>query len=344
MTFPEGARNYIKKSVALLRRSSWRKVSLVLMACLFVLIIFRMFGIGPHPAPPQSSAPPPNNATSSSSGATPTSTDEGASPSAPPSPSTSPAAQVPPSKSNVFLDTFNSDGTLYESANSAMSTSPYWWLDSGAKLILSGGVAHTVEGSLSQTDPWFINYSKNNPQDTDGGYHPQNIFRLVTKGSWTNYIEEAYFKIDALNLSASPNRNESNGLLLFNRYENGDNLYYAGIRVDGAAVIKKKINGTYYQMAYQKIFSGAYDPVKSPNLLPINIWIGIRTVVTNNASGGAVVKLYTDIGKTGKWMLVLQATDSGTVLGGSPFIGAGRGGIRTDFMDVEFDNFKVTSL
>jgi len=132
-----------------------------------------------------------------------------------------------------YLYNFNADGTLEETWPVDQSTSPYWWVNSGAYLKMLGGTGHTNEGTLPLTDRWRVIYAANNPTDTDNGAHPQNIFRLVTRNTWQNAQEEAYFKITADNLSASPNRNASNGILFFNRYQDGNNLYYTGIRVDG---------------------------------------------------------------------------------------------------------------
>jgi len=63
----------------------------------------------------------------------------------------------------------------------------------------------------------------------------------VTKTKWTNYEQSAYYKIDRYVLSADPHRQPSNGLLLFNHYQDGQTLYYAGLRVDGYVTIKKNI-------------------------------------------------------------------------------------------------------
>ncbi|MCL4529784.1 MAG: hypothetical protein M1282_10255, partial [Chloroflexi bacterium] len=161
-------------------------------------------------------------------------------------------------QANGISYTFNVPGILYEAGAAPRTTSPYWWVDSGAALVIENGIGHTILGALPADDPWRMRYDKNNPVDTDNGYHPQNIFRLVTNGSWMNYTEECYFKIVATNLSASPNRNQSNGLLLFNRYEDHNDLYYAGIRVDGTSVIKKKIGSIYYTMAQNPLFPGIY--------------------------------------------------------------------------------------
>ncbi|MEK7649368.1 MAG: hypothetical protein AAB367_00165 [Patescibacteria group bacterium] len=240
-----------------------------------------------------------------------------------------------------FVYTFNVPGKLVESGQMDYSSSPYWWLNSGAYLHIVDGVGKTIDGNLSIIDKWRLIYSSSNPVDTDNGYHPQNIFRLLTRSKWGNFKQEAYFKINKDNLSKSPNRDASNGLLLFNRYQDGNNLYYVGTRVDGAAVIKKKQNGTYHTIAYKKIFPGIYNRDTNPNLLPKNVWIGLRSESQNNADGSVAIKLFMDKGKTGTWTLVLEAKDTGSKYGVSPIVKEGYAGIRTDFMDVSFDDYKA---
>ncbi len=244
-----------------------------------------------------------------------------------------------------FLFDFNASETVAETSDMANSSSPYWALNSGAYLKMDNGRGSTVQGSLPSTDFWRLLYANNNPQDTDGGYHPQNIFRLLTRSKWQNARQEAYFVINKDNLSSSSNRNASNGLLLFNRYQDSDNLYYTGVRVDGSAIIKKKKNGVYYTMAEIKgIYPGTYNKSSAPNLLPKNKWIGLRSVVTNVANGSVRVDLYLDKGWSGQWVLVASAVDNGSQYGGAAFTNEGYGGIRTDFMDVTFENFRLRNL
>lgn len=178
-------------------------------------------------------------------------------------------------------------------------------------------------------------YAINNPIDSDDGYHPQNLFRLVTKKTdWRNLTAQAYFKIDRYNFSASPNRNASNGLLLMSRYQaGGQTLYYAGLRVDGTAVIKKKLNGRYTTLGQKTLFAGRYDREREPALLPGNKWIGLRSETITNADGSVTIKLYSDIGRSGRFTLALAVTDQS-----SPIKTPGAGGVRTDFMDVSLDD------
>ena len=243
-----------------------------------------------------------------------------------------------------YVYNFNTGGLLHEVGSLDESSSPYWWVNSGGSLTLANGRGQTIQGDLSSLSPWRTLYRANNPTDTDSGLHPQNIFRLVTRSKWQNAREEAYFIITKDNLSASSNRNSSNGLLLFNRYQDGSNLYYTGIRVDGAAVIKKKLNGSYHTLAYVPgIYPGVYNRNTNPNLMPKNKWIGLRSETETLSNGSVRIRLYLDKGWQGQWTLIAEAIDSGTQLG-APIQKAGYGGIRTDFMDVLFENFRFTTI
>ncbi|MFA5925548.1 MAG: hypothetical protein WC831_01320 [Parcubacteria group bacterium] len=243
----------------------------------------------------------------------------------------------------TFSDKFTRKGYVGETAKMSESSNGRWWVNSGGRMDISGGTGKTILGNLSSGGKWFKNYKKNNPEDTDGGLHPQNIFRLVTRGKWENFSQEAYFRIRKMNLSDSENRNESNGILLFNRYQDGDDLYYTGLRVDGYAVIKKKIDGDYHTLAYERIFRGDYDRDSNPNLLPVGRWIGIRSVVKTKKNGDVEISLYWKNKKSSKkWILAAHYTDKGQK--GDEITDSGYGGIRTDFMDVEFDQYKISEL
>ncbi|HET7293277.1 MAG TPA: glycosyl hydrolase family 18 protein [Vicinamibacteria bacterium] len=249
-----------------------------------------------------------------------------------------PAATV----TSPFLYTFNSSSELEEAGSMSESESPYFWLSSGGRFY-TGGIGETVHASLPTNDYWRLLYAKNNPLDTDNGYHPQNVFRLVTRSRWGNARQQVYFRIAKDNLSASPNRAASNGVLLFNRYKDENNLYYTGVRVDGAAVIKKKIAGKYYTIAYRKIFPGAaYDRVTNPSLLPKNVWMGLTAEVLNRSDGSVRLRVHVNQGD-GVWALVFDVLDDGRY-GGAPFAQTGYGGLRTDFMDVDFENYLLKAL
>lgn len=256
-------------------------------------------------------------------------------------PNPSPAARPAPLP---FTDGFTEDVTVEEAGSIAESHDPHWWLDSGAFLYLHGGLGKTVHGSLPSDSQWRKLYAKSSPGETDGGARPQNIFRLLTRDVWQDASEESYFKIDAYDLSADENRSESNGLLLFQRYKDGEDLYYAGVRVDGSAVIKKKIDGTYFTLASEPVFPGTYDRGTSPNLLPTGTWIGLKFEARNVDATHVSLRIFTDVGRTGTWKLAVETVDDGSSFGGPAFAQPGHLGIRTDFMDAQFDRFEVKAL
>jgi hypothetical protein len=234
---------------------------------------------------------------------------------------------------------------LNETGSMTNTTSPYWWVNSGGMLQLANGMGQTAQGDLPASSLWRLSYAAANPLDTDNGYHPQNLFRLVTKNSWQNASVVSKFNIVKDNTSQSPNRNASNGLLLMNRYaSDGQTLYYAGVRVDGTAVIKKKYHGTYYTMAQKQVFDGTYDRSTGSNLIPHGEWLTLKSDTVTKADGSVRIDLYLKRDTDSAWTLLLSASDDGRKYGNTPAILSGFAGIRTDFMDVQFDSFRINSL
>lgn len=248
------------------------------------------------------------------------------------------------SVASPFIYNFDSPRTLHETGSMNRSMSPYWWLNSGGQFIVEEDFGKTIQGEAPFLNRWRILYSLTNPIDTDEGLHPQNLFRLVSRHTWGNATTQLSFRITEFNLSNSPNRNASNGVLLFGRYEDGDNLYYAGIRDDGQAVIKKKINGAYHTLAIQPIFGtpDKYDRDARPTLLPDGAWMAIRMSIENAWDGSVLIRLSIDRENNGSFISILSVRDTG--IGGEPFRGEGHIGIRTDFKDVEFQAFRVDSI
>lgn len=250
-----------------------------------------------------------------------------------------------PLDDSPFRFSFDTDGVLEEAGAPEESSSAFWWLDSGGRLIIRGLRGETMQGDAGPTDAWRIRYAIGNPRDTDQGVHPQNIFRLVTRAEWKDARIRALFFVTKDNLSASPNRNSSNGVLLMSRYTDaGQTLYYTGVRVDGTAVIKKKYRGTYYTLAQGKIFPGTYRGDRDDtNLIPHDTWLSLQSESVTQPDGSVRVSLFMrDIGKT-QWTELLSTVDSGQYAG-TPPLGSGRAGIRTDFMDVSFDSFRIEPL
>lgn len=247
--------------------------------------------------------------------------------------------------SSPFVYTFNAPGTLAEAGSMGESSSPYFWVNSGAYLIIQDGLGKTVQGKLSTSNFWRTLYGSSNPLDTGNGYYPQNLFRLVTRSSWTNTSQEMQFKIQHTNLTDTSNRDGYSGVLFFSRYRDNDNLYYAGIRQDGTSVIKKKIGGTYYTMDQRQVFSGSYDKWSNPSLIPQKQWMRMRLVTQSQADGSVSLTLYLDKNDTGSFVEIGHAVDKNGAYGGSPVVnGPAYAGIRTDYEDVFFNDYRLTEL
>ena len=248
--------------------------------------------------------------------------------------------------------TFNVDGVLHESWPMDSSSSKYFWLNSGGKLPIENGIGGTIQGKLPTNDKWRQLYAKNNPLDTGNGYYPQNLFRWVTRSTWDNVSQELPFKITEMNFTDTPNRDCYSGVLLFARYQpDGQTTYYAGLRQDGGVVIKKKYNGTYYTLKQVNgVFSNGkpYDRNSNPNLIPEDKWMAIKFDVKNKSDGSVSLDLYLDqnydIKKARDWKLVASAADQNNKYGGSPVLSTAHAGVRTDYMDVLFDNYRLTEI
>ncbi|KKS85540.1 MAG: hypothetical protein UV60_C0007G0027 [Parcubacteria group bacterium GW2011_GWA2_43_11] len=259
-------------------------------------------------------------------------------------PSFAPRAEAAEARAvtSPFLYTFNADGILYETGSMSESSSPYFWLNSGGKMLFKNGLGSTIMGALPASDRWATLYKSSSSVDTDQGKYPQNLFRLLTRSKWNNASQEVKFKIDKINTTNTPNRDGYSGILLMSRYLDGNNLYYAGIRMDGEAVIKKKINGTYYTLASKKqVFPGTYNKSTNPNLIPEKTWMRLKSDVRTQSDGSVTITLSLDRGN-GKYETILTTKDTKSY-GGATLTKDGYVGIRSDYMDLEFDNFRVQS-
>ncbi|MBI2474540.1 MAG: hypothetical protein HYV68_02450 [Candidatus Taylorbacteria bacterium] len=235
---------------------------------------------------------------------------------------------------------------LEEAPSPFYSRNKCWWVNSGAVLIVDKGVARTASGPIYQMKKWQELYAKDDPVDTEGGWYPQNIFRLINSVSNLNALEQVYFNIDRYRPSESPNRNLTNGVFLFFRYVDSQNLYLAGLRVDGTAVIKRKLNGIYQTLGSAPYTdTKPYDPKTNPNLLPVGNWIGIAVEAKNGEDGSVHIKFNVDLNDGRGWRTLIETNDyPNTLPQGVYLTKPGRGGIRTDFLDVKFKDYRVTTI
>lgn len=222
-----------------------------------------------------------------------------------------------------FTYSFAVDAVLEETLTPDESNNPYWWLSSGGQILIRDGVGQTINGDLPVNTRWREIYRRTNPRDTDSGRHPQNLLRLHTRQTWKNFTQEIRVKINKVWSSESPNRNESNGVFLLHRYQNSDNLYYAGLRVDHNAVIKKKKDGVYHTLGL----------TAAPSKFVERKWLDLRTEITSSESNKVRIVLWIDGEK------VLEATDHEDTISKD-----GMAGLRSDFMDLEFDDYRITKL
>ncbi len=237
---------------------------------------------------------------------------------------------------STFLYTFNADGRLPEAGSAGASWSPYLWLQSGGYLDIANGVGSTITGALPVSDPMHATYANAYAVSSDGGAHPQNLFRLFTKASMGDGSASIYVDRTADNLANTANRRPYTGESVIVRYQDAGHYYYAGIRDDGYAVIKKDVGGTYETLAAAKVFPGTYNSASNPSLIPLGQWIGMKLDAVNTSSGVALT-FSTDVGKTGTWKPVLSATDTS-----NPITAAGTVGIESDYSDASFDNLRLT--
>jgi hypothetical protein len=198
----------------------------------------------------------------------------------------------------------------------------------------------TIQGELPMNDPMRITYAHTTPQETDNGFHPQNVFRLLSKGTWDSFRQDVKIHVDGQNLFSAGNIHAYNGINLVSRYQDGNNFYVAGIRMDGNAVIKKKVGGTYYTLATKQYMSGTYNAEKNPSLIKDGSDLRLRNEVVTNADGTVSIRLYVDETGNGTWKLIAQALDNGKT-SGAVIAKAGRVGIFSDFMDLSVDNYSV---
>lgn len=241
-----------------------------------------------------------------------------------------------------LFEDFSRDRTITEAPNPDASKDDVWWVDSGGEFDVHDGTGSTLLGALNEDSPWYALYRQTTETVSGGGKYPQNVFRLLTRETWRDHETELRFRISEYRTADAASRSESNGVLIFSRYEDADTLYYGGVRVDGTAVIKKKIRGDYYTLAFHPVWTDAsYDREATPNLIPVDTWLALKLRTVNFPDQTVVLELFLRTDGTDSWQRIAAAFDDGVSHGGNALTAHGRAGIRTDFMDVEFDEFGV---
>lgn len=242
---------------------------------------------------------------------------------------------------NTITLSAKTERVIEETGSPEESSDPHWWLNSGAYLYIAKNIAKNREGVLKEGDPWRARYAASNPIDTENGARPQNIFRLLSKRTWEDTAQLAYFKITSENRSESPRQSPSNGIFFYQHFADRNNTYYVGIRLNGHIIIYKKAGGVYHTLAIVPFFVRPSHTKKEVSILPHEKWIGLKSEIRNKPDG-VHISLFIDPGETGTWIQSLEVVDSGEL--GGPAITAGRAGIRSDFLDLEIKDYRVTAL
>lgn len=245
-----------------------------------------------------------------------------------------------------FRYTFNADGILNEAESMAKSTSPYFWLNSGGRFYMENGIGKTIHGPYERGLLWQILYAQSSSVDTEGGLYPQNLFRFITRSTWKNVAHEVRFNITRVNKTNTPNRGGWSGILLMSRYLDGNNLYYAGLRMDGSVIIKKKLKGTYYTLAQKALpyATTKYNFTTNPNLIPEQRWMRLKVETVTAPDNTVHLDVYLDENDDGVYVKILSAIDTAGVNGSQVLSNAGYMGIRTDYADVQFDDFILKNI
>jgi hypothetical protein len=221
-----------------------------------------------------------------------------------------------------WVYSYSTNGNLDEATSVSLSQSPYWWVKEGSSMSVSGGVGNNLSG--------------------------QNMFAVFERTPELNTDQSVSVKINKLNLANVSNRNPWNNVSLYSRWIDDNNYYYMGIRQDGAAAIKKKVNGAYYTLATKQVFSGTYNSSsslsKDYNLIPMNTWMKIRGVTYTDSSGNVRLKMYIDKNSSGSWELLFDVTDSGATDTGAKIMNSGLNGLREDYMDISMDNYSLNNV
>lgn len=229
----------------------------------------------------------------------------------------------------LFDYTFNAPGTVFEASNPSASWSPYLWLASGAKLAIQGGAGASLQGDLPAGDPWRVRYADTLAVSSDGGAHPQNVFRLFAKYPVKDASLTTYVNRERDNLSNVENRRGYDGESLIARYQGANEYYLATVRDDGLVSIKRVRDGTYTTLATARVFPGVYDAQSNPDLIPLGKWIGMRFETYDTATS-TVLSLYTDVNDTGVWTLSARGIDASDARIDS----GGLMGVTSDYADV----------
>lgn len=184
-----------------------------------------------------------------------------------------------------------------------------------------------TSGSLFRRDgAMWTGRPDQGPPGPDSVLHTNScVFRAVTRSEDLDDTGVSFRWRDLGWAGGSPEA--WHGLHVFLRYRSTNLNYTASVhRRDGQVVVKKEVYGQYTTLA------------RAPGPAPMpGAWNAWRVTAETSASGVVVIRMYHDERQ------VLEAHDPG--VGGSPALtGPGRAGLRSDFLEFEFDAFRAAPM
>lgn len=222
----------------------------------------------------------------------------------------------------LFSDNFaQQDGLItneyaYQHAGATDAVVSADWQTPSGSLFVQGGIGWTGVPDDSPANA-----------HSTGGTHSA-VFRLLTnRGDFGNVAITFDLLNEALTAGDTTPAVNWDGCHVVVRYQNEQRFYYASVdRRDGTALIKKKAGDTYYDLT---------PPAAAA--VPFGLWQKVRVTVYDNADGTVSLALYRD------GRLLAQAVDNGAV-GGPPYRGVGRAGLRGDNARLKFGHFRIETL
>lgn len=232
----------------------------------------------------------------------------------------------------TFTYHFTSQAVVNETATMATSSSPYFWVASGGQFIITN-VANIPNPDLLSAGI-YLGATIQGPSAATVTAYQQNDFRLIERFMRTNIMQEVHFNLRHINMAETPSRDADKGIFVYARYYDVSNHYYAGITLDGRAVIRIVTNGVMKTLASTPLYmaDGGYDRDTNPNVIPGKKWIGLST---HADLVGGKMHLSLDVGSidSGRWIWGAMFT---SIVDSNPPVvlrGPCYGGIRSDYFD-----------
>lgn len=221
-------------------------------------------------------------------------------------------------RDHLVVDTFDRpDGLIVNELSAAGRggrTDPVWKQTSGS-LFADGRVGYS--GQIDASKPDVTSRDATNSA----------VFRVVTQNAELGDVNvDLKFRIERYGSTSQTPEHDWDGLHLFMRYADANNLYsFSFARRDGTVAIKRKAVVSDANATYATLRQGRLD-------VPVGTWHDLAASARNTAEG-VLLEFSIDDKR------VLQALDAD--VDGRAHWSAGRVGIRGDNVEFRVDNFLI---